>query len=122
MNRSGFLINPADRTLRPIEVNSYDDIRAIVGSKAQLEGNTLCRFKDSIHLQVSVDCDQSPVGAAWRSTYNPAMSLHGLTLLRAYNMNTGEGVSLPLSSAESELSIEWENWQARIDPNRPNKE
>jgi hypothetical protein len=124
MKESAILINPTDRTLRPIELTagSYDSIRALFGAEAHLEGNTLCQFKDSIYLQIWVDCNELFVGAAWRSIWNPAVSLHGLTLVRAYDMTTGEGVSLPLTPAEFELSIEWEHWRARIDPERPNKD
>jgi hypothetical protein len=105
-----------------VTIAGYDSIRALFLEQARLEGNTLCRYEGSIYLQIWVDCNQFLIGPAWRSVWTPSMSLHGLTLVCAYDMETGEGAPLPVTAPELELSIEWENWQARIDPQRQNQD
>jgi hypothetical protein len=123
--QSATLVNPTNKTLQSIacEQDSYDDIRAQFGANARLESNTLCKLKgfDSIYLMSWVDCNEFMIGPAWRCIWNPVLSMHGLTVVCAHDMNTGSSVDMPLGLGEFELTIEWEDWRSRVNPDCPNK-
>jgi hypothetical protein len=130
MKIPALVIDPRNRKVTQIEIedgaddarSGYDDIKAILGASSKPEGNTICKFKGPIHLMSWVDCNRFLSSPGWRSVLNPAMSMHGKTVVDAYDMNTGMDVGFPMSAAEFELTIEWENWHQRSDPMRPSKE
>jgi hypothetical protein len=73
-----------------------------------------------VYLQVWADCAQYMFGPAFVSRRNSLSPIHGLTVIDAYDMNTGEAVDCPVSPEELLETIEWEEADNRINPDRPN--
>jgi hypothetical protein len=59
---------------------------------------------------------------AWVSTLNHKMPIHGLAVIDAYDINTGEQVDCPVDSEALLATIEWELVEDRFDPDRPRPE
>jgi hypothetical protein len=48
--------------------------------------------------------------------------MHGLTVVDAYDLETGESVDCPITAEDFKRTIEWEEYAGRLGPERPNKE
>ena len=59
---------------------------------------------------------------AWRTSFAPGTPMHGLTVIDAYDMRTGESVFCPYSPEQFAMTIQWEDYINRLEPQRPNKE
>jgi hypothetical protein len=126
---TAFLVNPAERTVRSVAIAGYDGICALfekeyelaffnlkLSEYTNLEGNTICKIKDNIYLNSWAGCADFMTAPAWRTSLAPSMPMHGLTVIGAYDLSTGEAVDNPLC-----LKC-FEDFENRREFDRPNKE
>jgi hypothetical protein len=117
------IVNPGSNDpVRSIGIDGYEGIRKRFGAGAQLEGSTLCHFQGNIYLQIWVDCEQYMLAPAWVSSLNHQVPIHGLAVIDAYDISTGEQVDCPIDSEALLATIEWEPVEDRLDPERPRPE
>jgi hypothetical protein len=116
---SALLVNPITRTVTPIQVAGYASIRAAFDG-ARIEAGTMSRLdgKILIHAWGRV-CDDFLETPGWYSQLNPRMPLHGLSVIDASDISTGESVDCPVTPEEFAGSIVWEDSKSRIDPADP---
>jgi hypothetical protein len=132
---NAFLVDPNERTVRRVAVAGYEGICALfekeydlaffnlkLGEYANLEGSTICKIEDNIYLHSWADCHDFMTAPAWRTSLAPSMPMHGLTLIDAYDLSTGEAVDIPLCPKCFGRTIEWEDFENRREFERPNKE
>jgi hypothetical protein len=117
---TALLVNPTTRTVRAVRVCGYGGIKKLLGRESKPEGNTLCRAGGTVYLQVWADCEKYLVEPAFVCSANPQCPIHGLTVIDALDMKTGEAVDCPVTPEAFFASLEWEEADNRIDPNRPN--
>jgi hypothetical protein len=120
--QKAILINSVTREARSVTVKGSDGIKKQFGKRAFLEGNMLCQFKDNIYLQSWGGCDEYLVAPAFISTWNPIFPMHGLAVIDACDINTGDAVDCPISAEDFLKTIEWEDAKKRVNPKRPNSD
>jgi hypothetical protein len=120
--RTAFLVDPARGSVMPVRLSDYESIRALFPENAHLEGNTICHIEGDLYLSSWADCEQFLVAPAWRTSFNSKMAFHGLTVVDAYDISTGESVDIPFCSDCFAKSITSEDFENRREPHRPNKE
>jgi hypothetical protein len=116
------LVNPGTTPkVQSVLINGYEGIERLLGEASSPEGCTLGKLKENIYLQVWADCEQYMVAPAWVSTFNRQMPIHGLAVIDAYDISTGESIDCPVLPETFLETVEWEPVQERIDPERPNQ-
>jgi hypothetical protein len=123
MQPTALLINPSTRTIKEVEVGDYDDIKQLFASDAELEAGHLFSFAEIWGVEAWADCNQYAIAPAWICKWNPEAPCHGLTLVTACLLETGEPSSCPLlSSAGFAKLVEWEDFRSRLNPEHPNQD
>ena len=117
---AALLVDPVTRTVRAVTIKGYDGIKAILGAESEPEGATLCRIQNGIYLQGWVDCKRYLTAPAFVTSCSPKQPIHGLTVIDAYDISTGETVDCPFSQEAFLKIIEWEDAGAQSNPARPN--
>ena len=129
---TALLVDPVKRSVQAVARNRYEGIQALFAEKyhtasaflpeIDIRGNTICKVAGNIYLHSWGDGNLFLTAPAWRTSFAPGMSMHGLTVIDAYDMSTGERVDCPASPEQFAMTIQWEDSAARRDPRRPNRE
>jgi hypothetical protein len=136
---TAILVDPGEwKRIRSVTIAGYDGIRALFEKEynigvpaawnlnlaecAELESATLCKVEGNIYLSSWGDCREFLTAPAWRTSLAPHVPMHGLTVIHAYDLSTGESVDCPISAKQFAATIEWEDFENRQEPHRPNKE
>jgi hypothetical protein len=120
------LVNPTTHEIQTVMVDGHDGIEELMLAKCkqapELEGNELVELDGGIDLFAWEDHYQYLIEPSWVTTFNSMKPMHGLTLIVAYDRETGEAVNCPVKPLAFARTIEWEVVRTRVDPKRPNKE